>query len=116
MCARTAGRPAARFKGVKCTKMSNCEHIRDLLLEMSQDLSESGHLAQARQLSAASSNLNRPECVEETLKKVQSLCHIRIYGDLYLKNFDGFEWANKVGKLGSMCNKKLNKLKIAKAT
>ena len=96
--------------------MSNCEHIQNLLLEMSKDLSENGHLAQARQLSAAYSNLDRPECVEETLKNVQSLCHIRIYGDLYLENYVGFEWANKVSKLGSMCKKKLNKLKIEKAT
>ncbi len=90
--------------------MKDFEHIQELIREMAEDLNENGLSQYANSLLTSSNQLDNPDMVVDTLSSIEGSCHIKAYGDLFLETLPGYEWPNKVSKLGNMCRKKRNKI------
>lgn len=62
----------------------------------------------ADSLLAAISLLDHPEKQVEALRSMESACHVKAYGDLFLETLPGYEWSDKVSKLRSLCQAQMS--------
>ncbi|MCL2914285.1 M13 family metallopeptidase [Shewanella corallii] len=84
------------------------ESVKSLATEMVSDLRNNQMNRYADSLSAAVVMLDDPATKIKALEKIESACHVKAYGDLFLETLPGFEWPTKVSKLRSLCQKQLS--------
>lgn len=84
------------------------ERIKSLANEMANDLRNNKMSRYADSLLAAISLLDHPEKQVEALRSMESACHVKAYGDLFLETLPGYEWSDKVSKLRSLCQAQMS--------
>ncbi|MDO6745687.1 hypothetical protein [Gilvimarinus sp. 1_MG-2023] len=82
------------------------DSIKNLASEIEQNLRHNNFNDYADGIHLSIMKLDRKETILEGLSEIESACHIKAYGDLYLETLSGWEWPNKLSKLGSMCRNK----------
>ncbi|MEE3320650.1 MAG: hypothetical protein VX258_08160 [Pseudomonadota bacterium] len=83
----------------------NIESVKGLATEMISDLRNNKMNRYADSLSEAVVMLDDPEKQIKALGIIESACHVKAYGDLFLETLPGYEWPTKVSKLRSLCQK-----------
>ena len=89
------------------------DSIKLLARDIIKDLRENELSNYADSLQKSIDKLDSSESAIEGLSEIEGACHVKAYGDLYLETFSGWEWPNKVSKLGNMCRKKKEALQIS---
>jgi len=96
--------------------MKNINSIKEFANELVGDLIENGQTHGAKILNKQIEKLNHQDTIIEALTEIESYCHVKALGDLYLETFSGWEWPNKVSKLGEKCRKTLKAIKTKNCT
>ena len=79
--------------------------IENSLSEIIAVLNESGHNEVAIDLSVKQRDMRIESKQLQSLKEIEGLCHIKALGDLHVSGFEGYDWANRIGKVGSKCRR-----------
>ena len=82
--------------------------IKDLAFEVAGDLRENKMHKSADSLSTAVVMLDDPETKINALKQIESACHVKAFGDLFLETLPEFEWPKKVSRLRTLCQAQLS--------
>ncbi|MCO1336185.1 hypothetical protein MO867_17790 [Microbulbifer sp. OS29] len=86
----------------------NIEAIKSLASEMAGDLNQNKMEPYAESLMSVISGLDKPERQANALRTIESVCHVKAYGDLFLETLPGYEWLDKVSKLRHLCCEQQN--------
>jgi hypothetical protein len=90
--------------------MKGLNAINNAVNEISNDLTTDGHHDIAKILNQYSAQLHIENEREKALNEIIGLCNIRSMGDLNMPSYNGWQWANKIEKLGKKCSKLIYQL------
>ena len=92
--------------------MNNLNHIKEELKEVIISLQNENHIELSKSLQHHSKNLEKSETILSTLTELSGLCHVKGLGDLYMNNYQGYSWPNKISNFKVKCEKEIKRLTI----
>ena len=91
--------------------MKGITRIKKDLLELIVALEAAQHTEAATKLRRSMGDLDQEDSCLLALEEISGLCHIRGLGDMYMPEFSGWDWPNKVGELKQKCQRAIKRIK-----
>jgi hypothetical protein len=84
--------------------------IQNSLTEIVSILDEAGFQDISSDVKSKQTELDDSSNQLKVLKELEGMFHIKALGDLNVPNSNGWNWPNKVGKVGSKCRRVINQI------